>query len=225
MVAGRAQTYRGYSSLLARFTSDPLAADRIMRLKHDELGDTSIAEALRKPKTAEIAWRMLTSLVPELPDGYSSRSTMTGPSAYAVDRFQPAARYGEWTRTRPPLGTGSAFPKSVTASIRRSGAFRTRYAGATLTGAFREQYRSTGLVIPADHRTHHLVRLVSARNLRVLDLRTEKNLDVLEVDDQISTGQHLMSGPPAIDLSTPPGAGGPISMRSSIGRARRRSRR
>ena len=48
--------------LLARFTSDPLAADRIMRLKRDELGNTSIAEALRKPKTAEIAWRMLTSL-------------------------------------------------------------------------------------------------------------------------------------------------------------------
>ena len=48
--------------LLARFTSDPLAADRIMRLKQDELGDTSITEALRKPRTAEIAWRMLTSL-------------------------------------------------------------------------------------------------------------------------------------------------------------------
>ena len=31
---------------------------------------------------------------------------------------------------------------------------------------------------------------MSSRNLRVLDLRTEKNLDVLEVDDQISTGQH-----------------------------------
>ncbi len=37
--------------LLTRFTSDPLAADRIMRLKHEELGDTSIAAALRKPKT------------------------------------------------------------------------------------------------------------------------------------------------------------------------------
>ena len=48
--------------LLARFTSDPLAADRIMRLKHDDLGNTSIAEALRKPKTTELAWRMLTSL-------------------------------------------------------------------------------------------------------------------------------------------------------------------
>ena len=48
--------------LLARFTSDSLAADRIMRLKRDDLGDTSITEALRKPKTAEIAWRILTSL-------------------------------------------------------------------------------------------------------------------------------------------------------------------
>jgi hypothetical protein len=48
--------------LLARFTSDPLAADRIMRLKHDELGDISLVEALRNAKTADIAWRMLTSL-------------------------------------------------------------------------------------------------------------------------------------------------------------------
>jgi hypothetical protein len=48
--------------LLARFTSDPLAADRIMRLKHDELGDISLVEAMRNPKTADTAWRMLTSL-------------------------------------------------------------------------------------------------------------------------------------------------------------------
>lgn len=48
--------------LLARFTGDPLSADRIMRLKHDELGDTSIAEALREPRTADAAWRILTSL-------------------------------------------------------------------------------------------------------------------------------------------------------------------
>lgn len=48
--------------LLARFTSDPLAADRIMRLKHDELGGISIAEAPRRPETTAIAWQMLTSL-------------------------------------------------------------------------------------------------------------------------------------------------------------------
>jgi hypothetical protein len=68
--------------------------------------------------------------------------------------------------------------------------FRTRYAGSTPVGAFRERYRPTGRVIPADHATHHLVRLVAARHLRVLDLRTERNIDALDIDDQISTGQH-----------------------------------
>lgn len=48
--------------LLTRFTSDPLVADRIMRLKQDELGDLSVAEALRDPGTADAAWRILTSL-------------------------------------------------------------------------------------------------------------------------------------------------------------------
>jgi hypothetical protein len=71
-----------------------------------------------------------------------------------------------------------------------SGAFRTRYAGAELVGAFRERYRASGLVIPTDHATHYLIELVTRRPMRVLDLRTERNLDALGVDDQISTGQH-----------------------------------
>ncbi len=48
--------------LLARFTTDPLAADRIMRLTHDDLGGSSIAEALRRPKTADTAWQMLVAV-------------------------------------------------------------------------------------------------------------------------------------------------------------------
>ncbi len=48
--------------LLDRYTSDPLAADRIMRLDHAELNDTSIAEALRNPRDAKAAWQILTSL-------------------------------------------------------------------------------------------------------------------------------------------------------------------
>jgi hypothetical protein len=48
--------------LLARFTSDPLTADRIMRLTHDELSGASIAEALRRTNTADTAWRMLAAL-------------------------------------------------------------------------------------------------------------------------------------------------------------------
>jgi hypothetical protein len=47
---------------LGRFTTDPLAVDRIMRLTHDELGGVSIAEALRRPDTAATARRMLTAL-------------------------------------------------------------------------------------------------------------------------------------------------------------------
>jgi hypothetical protein len=71
-----------------------------------------------------------------------------------------------------------------------SGEFRTRYAATSLIGAFRERYRGTGSVVPADHADHRLVRLVTARSLRLLDLRTERNLDALDIDDQISTGQH-----------------------------------
>ena len=48
--------------MLSTFTNDPLAADRIMRLTHDELRGSSIAEALRRPKTADAAWRMLASI-------------------------------------------------------------------------------------------------------------------------------------------------------------------
>lgn len=92
--------------------------------------------------------------------------------------------------TPPKDWTWDGFPEPRFRFDPASGAFRTRYAGITLLGAFRERYRPTGLVIPADHRSHHLVRLVAARNLRVLDLRTEKNLDALHLDDQVSTGQH-----------------------------------
>ena len=90
----------------------------------------------------------------------------------------------------PAKWTWSGFPQPRYRFDPESGAFRTRYAGGTLVGAFRERYRFSGLVIPADHATHRLVRLVAARDLRVLDLRTEKNLDALQVDDQINTGQH-----------------------------------
>jgi hypothetical protein len=48
--------------LLSTFTSDPLAADRIMRLKHDDLDGSSIAEALRRKQTADAAWRMLAGI-------------------------------------------------------------------------------------------------------------------------------------------------------------------
>lgn len=48
--------------LITRFTSDPRAADRIMRMTRDELDGSPITEALRDPSTADAAWRMLASL-------------------------------------------------------------------------------------------------------------------------------------------------------------------
>jgi hypothetical protein len=48
--------------LLTRFTSDPVAADRIMRMTRDELAGSSITAALGDPATAETAWRILASL-------------------------------------------------------------------------------------------------------------------------------------------------------------------
>jgi hypothetical protein len=128
--------------------------------------------------------------VPELPAGY--RPPLPGVRPAGLRRRRLNAGTGlrrveadaatEWARagfTDPRFRFDPA-----------SGAFRTRYAATTPAGAFRERYRATGLVIPADHAGHHLVRLVAAAHLRVLDLRTQANLDALDVDDQISTGQH-----------------------------------
>jgi hypothetical protein len=48
--------------LLARFTTDPVVADRIMRIKRDDLGGASMSEALRRKKTADTAWQLLASV-------------------------------------------------------------------------------------------------------------------------------------------------------------------
>ena len=112
------------------------------------------------------------------PVGLRSRRVSVGTEIWRVDATEPAG----WT--------WEGFPDPRYRFDPASGAFRTRYAGTKLVGAFRERYRATGLVIPTDHAAHHLVRLVAARHLRILDLRTERNLDALDVDDQISTGQH-----------------------------------
>ena len=90
----------------------------------------------------------------------------------------------------PDAWTWDGFPLPRHRFHPASGRFRVRYAGASVVGAARERYHGSGFHIPADHTTQHVVRLVADRHLRVLDLRSEQNLDVLEVDDQISTGQH-----------------------------------
>lgn len=83
----------------------------------------------------------------------------------------------------------SGFPQPRNRFDPGSGGFRTRYAAATLHGAARERYSGTGRYIPVDHAGEHLVLLVVVRPLKILDLRTEGNLDALGVDDRISTGR------------------------------------
>jgi hypothetical protein len=48
--------------LLGRFSTDAVAADRVMRLVREELGGRSIAEALDRPKLAPAAWALLAGL-------------------------------------------------------------------------------------------------------------------------------------------------------------------
>jgi RES domain len=128
--------------------------------------------------------------VPDLPAGYLTPLPEARPAGLRSRRIGVGAEIWRVDATAPSEWTWEGFPEPRFRFDPASGGFRTRYAASTLAGAFRERYRATGLVLPADHATHHLIRLVADRTLRVLDLRTEHNLDVLQVDDQISTGQH-----------------------------------
>ena len=111
------------------------------------------------------------------PAGLRRRTIAAGTQWWRIDREDAS----EWD--------WSGFPQPRNRFDPRSGSFRTRYAAATLHGAARERYYATGRYIPADHAGEHLVHLEAARPLRVLDLRTEANLDALGVDDRISTGR------------------------------------
>src|ERR1700753_4015374 len=144
--------------------------------------------AARRPPTSRGGCSPLS--VPDLPAGYQKPLPDARPVGLRRRRVDAGT---ELWRVEAALPADWSWPGFPTARYRfdpQSGAFRTRYAASTLVGAFRERYRPTGLMILADHADHQLWRLVAARPLRVLDLRTEANLDVLGVDDQINTGQH-----------------------------------
>lgn len=128
--------------------------------------------------------------MPELSPGYGAPFPDRRPTGLQRRAMPAGTELWRVEATAPPDWTWSGFAEPRYRFDPQSGAFRTRYAGAALVGAFRERYRSTGLLIPADHRSHHVARLVATRKLSVLDLRTERNLDALGLDDQINTGQH-----------------------------------
>ena len=111
------------------------------------------------------------------PAGLRRRTLGHGTVLWRVDAEPPKA--WDW----------NGFPQPRNRFDPISGQFRVCYAALSLAGAVRGRYQATGLYIPADHRGHHVVRLEARRALRVLDLRTEVNLDALQVDDRISTGR------------------------------------
>lgn len=48
--------------VLRRFTDDAVAADRVLRLKRDELGGRSLADSLDDPKWSRTAWNLLSAI-------------------------------------------------------------------------------------------------------------------------------------------------------------------
>ena len=128
--------------------------------------------------------------MPEPPGGYRAPLPDARPSGLRRRRIAAGTQLWRLDAEHPDQWTWGGFDQPRYRFDPPSGGFRTRYAAPDLVGAFRERYRLTGLMIPGDHTRHQLVRLSAARHLRVLDLRTERNLDALGVDDQISTGQH-----------------------------------
>ena len=113
------------------------------------------------------------------PRGLRRRNLPEGAVFWRVDSQPPE----DWS--------WAGFPTPRNRFDPEDGSFRVRYAATTAVGAFRERYLASGRYIPADHADHCLVRLDLVRPARVLDLRTEANLDALGVDDRISTGREV----------------------------------
>lgn len=128
--------------------------------------------------------------MPDLPAAYFDPFPARRPVGLRRHRLPAGTELWRIDDTAPAAWSCDGFADPRHRFDPASGGFRVRYGGRSLVGAARERYRDSGLLLPSDHAEHHLVRLVAARPLRVFDLRTEQNLDVLRVDDQISTGQH-----------------------------------
>jgi hypothetical protein len=108
------------------------------------------------------------------PAGLRRRSLPAGTGLWRIDATEP----DQWD--------WDGFPTPLFRFDPASGAFRSRYASTSIDGAAREWYLDTGRLIPADHAGHYLVRLTVTRPLKVLDLRTQANLDALDIDDRIN---------------------------------------
>ncbi|MFL6206262.1 MAG: RES domain-containing protein [Acidimicrobiales bacterium] len=118
-----------------------------------------------------MAWR----LPVDRPEGLHLLGLPTGSTFWRIDAEPPSS----WT--------WEGFPAPRHRFDPADGSFRTRYASTQFYGAARERYLDSGRYIPADHAAQQVVRLVATRPFRTLDLRNEEKLDLLGVDDRIST--------------------------------------
>jgi len=115
------------------------------------------------------------ALPADRPDGLGLLGLPTGTQLWRIDAHPPE----DWT--------WDPFPTPLHRFDPADGSFRTRYASTRFYGAARERYLDTGRYVPASHADHHVVELTATRPFRVLDLRNEAKLDLLGLDDRIST--------------------------------------
>jgi hypothetical protein len=89
--------------------------------------------------------------------------------------------------TAPAEWTWEPFDRPRHRFDSAGGLFRTRYAARTERAAFRERFSDEGRRISAAHATDHLVEIRG--RLRVIDLRAERTLEALGVDDEVNVGR------------------------------------
>src|SRR5581483_856701 len=89
---------------------------------------------------------------------------------------------------QPPDGwTWDAFPTARYRFDSASGAFRIRYAGDDPRVAMRERFDDVERIVLARDLGLRIVELTGT--IEVLDLRRDRTLDALGLDDQINTGR------------------------------------
>jgi hypothetical protein len=87
----------------------------------------------------------------------------------------------------PSSWSWTPFPSPRYRFDSASGASRVRYAGDGQRVAMRERFDESGRIVSKPELDLHLVELSGA--VRVLDLRHDRTLDALALDDQISTSR------------------------------------
>lgn len=120
-----------------------------------------------------------------VPASYVARLPSRRPAGLRLGTLRHA-----WYRIdaeRPDAWSWRAFPKPRNRFDPAAAGFRVRYAGDAPRVAMRERFDATRRVVRAGQLDLQLVELTGA--VRVLDLRSDRVLDALGLDDQINTSR------------------------------------